>query len=162
MPAGVKRAQQVKPLDPGGLTLTAAEDGLGTYIKHEETGRVGILPHHLPAALVLPPCPGANVEGARCRVGGPGDWRLVLTTGADGVPVGRYDVIERGDGVRIFASLVHGGYVRTGPIRAAERLSSGRRGRFPAGSASGSRGAAQRPSSSMSRARSGCGRSACR
>lgn len=127
LPAGVKRAERVEPLDPGGLTLTVTEDGLGTYIEDEETGRVGILPHHLPAAGVLPPCPGANVEGSRCRVGGPGDWRLVLTTGADGVPVGSYDVIERGDGVRIFAGLVHGGYLHTGPIRAAERLSSGRR-----------------------------------
>ncbi len=39
----------VEPTDPGGVSLTAAE--YGTFVKHEASGRVGIIPHILPEPM---------------------------------------------------------------------------------------------------------------
>ena len=124
LPSTVKLADQVWPVDPGGVKVFSA--GLGTYVKDEESGRVGILPHHLPTRE-LAPCPGGAIEDERCRVGGPGDWRLVLTTGPFDVSVGPYDVVTRGDGVTVRAHLVPRGHIQYGAIRAVERISSGLR-----------------------------------
>ncbi len=69
--------EQIEPTDPGGLVLDSERGGLGTYVKHEPTGRVGIIPHVVPVKAV-PGCKGAaGAESARnCHLGSVEGWRL--------------------------------------------------------------------------------------
>ena len=57
MPKTVLKNAQVAPLDPGGLTLSAGDNA--TFVKHEASGRVGILQHILP----VPPIAGCKGAG---------------------------------------------------------------------------------------------------
>ena len=69
--------EQIEPTDPGGVVLDSESGGLGTFVKHEPTGRVGIIPHVAPARAV-PGCEGALGEesAANCLLGSPEDWRI--------------------------------------------------------------------------------------
>ena len=69
--------EQIEPTDPGGVVLNSERGGLGTYVKHEPTGRVGIIPHLVPAKEVRG-CKGALGEetATDCLLGSPDDWRI--------------------------------------------------------------------------------------
>ena len=69
--------EQIEPTDPGGVVLDSERGGLGTFVKHEPTGRVGIIPHVAPARAVRG-CEGALGEesAANCLLGSPEDWRI--------------------------------------------------------------------------------------
>jgi hypothetical protein len=53
------------PFDPGGVTMTTRDGGAGTFVKHEPSGRVGILHHVLPAP-VPPLCGGESNLSDQC------------------------------------------------------------------------------------------------
>ena len=59
----------IKPTNPGGLMLT--ESDYGTFVKHEASGRVGILPHVVPEPEVEIPDPPAPEAATIC---GPRYW----------------------------------------------------------------------------------------
>ena len=76
MPKTVLGNSQVAPLDPGGLTVSAGDNA--TYVKHEMSGRVGILQHIVP----VPPvdgCAGAANAASSCVLGAASDWTIDLT-----------------------------------------------------------------------------------
>ena len=100
--------------------------GAATYVKHEPTGRVGIIPNILPVAAT-PDCSGEAPNGEACLLGSPEDWSLVLTTGDGDAPVGA-GAIERGADVSVKVSLVGRNFVRTGTVATDISLSSGTRG----------------------------------
>ena len=53
------------PFDPGGVTMTTRDGGAGTFVKHETSGRVGILHHVLPAPG-MPLCGGESNLSDQC------------------------------------------------------------------------------------------------
>ncbi len=74
------------PFDPGGVTMTTSDGGAGTYVKHETSGRVGILHHILPAPA-MPLCGGESNLSDQCllapRFGLEITWQA---TGGDAAP----------------------------------------------------------------------------
>ena len=123
---GARNNPETIPLDPGGVTMTTIRKGAATYVKHEPTGRVGILSNILPVAAT-PDCSGEANEVDACVLGAPEDWEFVLTMGEDDAPVGS-EAIERGANVSVRVSLVGRSYVRTGTVATGISLSSGTRG----------------------------------
>ena len=81
--------EQIRITDPGGLTLDAEEDGIGTFVKHAATGRVGIIPHLVPVPA-LRGCSGpAGGESARnCHLGSALGWRLTASSSTVTRPTG--------------------------------------------------------------------------
>ncbi len=69
--------EQVEPTDPGGIVLDSERGGLATYVKHEPTGRVGIIPHVV-AARAIRGCQGAVGEASatNCHLGSPEGWSV--------------------------------------------------------------------------------------
>ncbi len=69
--------EQIEPTDPGGVVLDGERGGLATYVKHEPTGRVGIIPHVVPSRAI-PGCEGAAGEASatNCHLGSPEGWRV--------------------------------------------------------------------------------------
>ncbi len=123
---GARANPETKPFDPGGVTMTTIRRGAATYVKHEPTGRVGIIPNILPVAAT-PDCSGEAPNGEACLLGSPEDWSLVLTTGDGDAPVGA-GAIERGADVSVKVSLVGRNFVRTGTVATDISLSGGTRG----------------------------------
>ena len=74
------------PFDPGGVTMTTSDGGAGTFVKHETSGRVGILHHILPVP-VMPLCGGESNLSDQCllapRFGLEITWQA---TGGDAPP----------------------------------------------------------------------------
>ncbi len=128
LPLGVLRNEQTRPVDPGGLAFSTFEGGTATYAKHEPTGRVGILPHVLPAPAPAG-CSGPIEEAENCLLGGPGDWSFVLTTGPNDDPVSNARPIERGPETEVKVSLVGDAYLTTAStIRVSLLLAGATRG----------------------------------
>ena len=123
---GARDSPETTPFDPGGVTMTTTRRGAATYVKHEPTGRVGILSNILPVATT-PDCSGEAPNGEACLLGLPEDWSLVPTTGDNDAPVGS-EAIERGANVSVKVSLVGRNFVRTGTVATDISLSSGMRG----------------------------------
>ncbi len=116
---------QTKPVDPGGVTITSMKGGAASFVKHEATGRVGLLPHIFPEPQVG--CKGA--AGEPCIVGAASDWilvgRIVDSHGEFSGP------IEREPRKTLRVSLQRRGnadFVRIGTIIAAADLLGGERG----------------------------------
>ena len=123
---GVGDNAKTIPLDPGGVTMTTIPRGAATYVKHEPTGRVGIIPSILPVAAT-PGCSGEATEAEACLLGSPEDWSLALTTGDNDAPVGSTP-LERGADVSVKVSLVGGHYIRTASVATDVSISGGMRG----------------------------------
>ena len=81
--------EQIQPTDPGGVILDAERNGLGTYVKHEPTGRVGIIPHLVPTRAI-PGCSGQVGEASAidCHLGSPEGWRLEASPSSIVRPMG--------------------------------------------------------------------------
>jgi len=81
--------EQVEPTDPGGIVLDSERGGLGTYVKHEPTGRVGIIPHVV-AARAIRGCEGALGEesATNCHLGSPEGWRVSASASSVARPSG--------------------------------------------------------------------------
>ncbi len=81
--------EQFEPTDPGGIVLDSERGGLGTYVKHEPTGRVGIIPHVVPAKAIRG-CEGALREASatNCHLGSSEDWRITASTSSVTRPSG--------------------------------------------------------------------------
>ncbi len=123
---GARDSPETIPFDPGGVTITTSRNGAASFVKHEPTGRVGILPNILPMA-VTPGCSGEAAEDEACVLGSPEEWSLALTTGAGDAPVGA-EAIERGANGSVKVSLVGRNFVRTGTVATDISLSGGTRG----------------------------------
>ena len=86
IPKTVLGNAQVKPFDPGGLTLSTQKDGAATLVKHEASGRVGILQHIQPVPPVAG-CKGTAAAASSCVLGAASDWGLTATVMVKGKPV---------------------------------------------------------------------------
>ena len=100
IPKTVLKNAQVKPFDPGGVTLSpnpkpdeedavavaAAAAATATFVKHEASGRVGILQHILPVPPVAG-CKGQAAAASSCVLGAASDWGLTATVPVKGKPV---------------------------------------------------------------------------
>jgi len=108
--------EQVRPLNPGGVTIVSPEGGAASFIKHEPSGRVGIFPH-IQARPDPPPCAGERNLLNDCMLGTSfAAFEIVLRHGDEVVG----DAIVRGgaDGatyVVLTASLGGHGYVPVDP-----------------------------------------------
>ena len=60
--------EQVRPADPGGVTIVSPEGGAVSFIKHEPSGRVGLIPHIQPGPET-PPCAGGRNLLNDCLIG---------------------------------------------------------------------------------------------
>ena len=123
---GARDNPETTPLDPGGVTIATTRNGAATYVRHEPTGRVGIVPHIQPVAPTRG-CSGEASEADACVLGAPEDWEFVLTMGENDAPVGSTP-IERGADVSVKVSLVGGHYIRTASVAADVSISGGMRG----------------------------------
>lgn len=81
--------EQIEPTDPGGVVLDSERGGLGTFVKHEPTGRVGIIPHLVPAREIRG-CEGALGEesATNCHLGSPEGWRVSASGSSVTRPIG--------------------------------------------------------------------------
>ncbi len=81
--------EQFEPTDPGGIVLDSEQGGLATYVKHEPTGRVGIIPHVV-AARAIRGCEGAlgAASATDCHLGSPEDWRIAASASSVTRPSG--------------------------------------------------------------------------
>ena len=68
-----KAQPRVDPFDPGGLTVSPGDNA--TYVKHEATGRVGILQHIQPVPPITG-CKGGAAAASSCVLGAASDWGL--------------------------------------------------------------------------------------
>lgn len=73
-------AEQIDVTDPGGLEIDTPAGGIGTYVKHAATGRVGIIPRIVPAKPI-PGCSGmvGDESASDCHLGSSDGWRLTLS-----------------------------------------------------------------------------------
>ncbi len=80
IPKEAVAGDQIEPTDPGGVILDTPEDGIGTFVKHSPTGRVGIIPHLVPTRPIKG-CSGmVGTESAfDCHLGSPEDWRVTAS-----------------------------------------------------------------------------------
>ena len=76
---GARANPETIPPDPGGVTMRTIRKGAATYVKHEPSGRVGIIPHILPTEPI-PAC-GPRLQN-NCRVDASYSIGLSLTTPA--------------------------------------------------------------------------------
>ena len=104
---------RVRPIAPGGVTITSLEGGDASFVKHEMSGRVGIISHILPAPEV-PPCDAEENLRNNCELRG--SYEIVLKSG-DAV-VGS-DIVRGGDDGQTYfivtASLAGSGYIPIDP-----------------------------------------------
>ena len=118
VPAEVLGFEQTRPTDPGGVTITSPEGGAASFIRHEPSGRVAILPHISPRPDP-PPCAGERNLLNDCMIGASfAAFEIVLRRGDEILG----DAIVRGgaDGetyVVITASLGGHGYVPIDPSK---------------------------------------------
>lgn len=73
-------AEQIDVTDPGGLEIDTPAGGIGTYVKHAATGRVGIIPRIVPAKPIEG-CSGmvGDETASDCHLGSSDGWRLTLS-----------------------------------------------------------------------------------
>ena len=130
IPKTVLKNAQVKPFDPGGLTLSTQKDGAATFVKHEASGRVGILQHIQPVPPVSG-CKGAAAAASSCVLGAASDWGLTATVLVKGKPVSvAGTTIKRAaeageDEYDVTVTLVGKNFVLTGMSPAATATLSG-------------------------------------
>ncbi len=103
MPKTVLGNTQVAPLDPGGLTVSTGDNA--TYVKHEMTGRVGILQHIQPTPPVSA-CGGMANTSNNCVLNAM--YHITMMTD-DTPPKAVGASIERGAADAIEVSLGLGG-----------------------------------------------------
>ena len=106
--------EQVEPTDPGaGIVLSSLEDGLATFVKQPSTGRVGIIPHVVPAKPVQPCSGRAGSESASdCHLGSVKNWRLSVNPSSVTRPTGAQNPKE------VVVTLHGEGFVVTGDVAA--------------------------------------------
>ncbi len=109
--------EQIVPTDPGGIVVDREEDGFGTFVKHEPTGRVGIIPHIVPTRPIRG-CSGmATEESARdCHLGSPEGWRVSASPSSVTRPTGSQQSRE------VIVKLHGENFVRTGQVTARARV----------------------------------------
>ena len=74
------------PFDPGGVTFVSTEGGAATFIKHDPSGRVGVLPHILPGQDFLGECGGSMNVRDKCLLAA--KYEIIVTRpGSDGKAV---------------------------------------------------------------------------
>ena len=80
VPKEAMDGEQVDVTDPGGVELDTPPGGIGTYVRHAPSGRVGIIPRIVPTRQ-LPGCSGMVGEETAndCHLGSSDDWRLTLS-----------------------------------------------------------------------------------
>lgn len=80
IPKEAVEVEQIDVTDPGGVEIDTPAGGIGAYVKHVPTGRVGIIPRIVPARPI-PGCSGmAGEESAGdCHLGTSDDWRLTVS-----------------------------------------------------------------------------------
>lgn len=117
IPKSAAGNEQIVPTDPGGLVIDREEDGLGTYVKHTPTGRVGIIPHVVPARPIKG-CSGmAHEETATdCHLGSPEGWRVSASPSSVVRPAGGQQSRE------VVVKLYGQNFVRTGQVAARAAL----------------------------------------
>ena len=101
MPKTVLGNKQVAPLNPGGLTVSAGDNA--TYVKHEMTGRVGILQHIVPTPPVSA-CGGMENTSNNCVLNA-----MYSITMTDGAMMAVGASVERGATADIVVTLGLGG-----------------------------------------------------
>lgn len=113
MPKDVAGNEQIVPTDPGGVVIDREEDGVGTFVKHEPSGRVGIIPHVLPTRPIKG-CSGmADEETATdCRLGSPEGWRLTANPSRVTRPLGNAQPVQ------VIVRLYGENFVLTGQLAA--------------------------------------------
>ena len=69
--------EQIDVTDPGGVEIVTPSGGIGTYVRHAPTGRVGIIPRIVPTRPV-PGCSGmvGEASASDCHLGSSDGWRL--------------------------------------------------------------------------------------
>ena len=104
---------QVQPVAPGGVTITSVEGAAASFVKHEMSGRVGIIPHIVPVPEV-PRCAVEDNLTNNCELRA--SYRIVLKHGDE---VFGEDIVRGGeDGATYFivtASLAGSGYIPIDP-----------------------------------------------
>lgn len=112
MPKTVLGNTQVAPLDPGGLTVSTGDNA--TYVKHETTGRVGILQHIQPTPPVSA-CGGPMNVSNRCVLHA--NYTITMTmppaTGDIQVPVGASVERDAADPIEVTLGLGGTGFIDT-------------------------------------------------
>ena len=71
---------QIDVTDPGGVEIDTPAGGIGTYVKHVPTGRVGIIPRIVPARPIAG-CSGmvGAASASDCHLGSSDGWRLSVS-----------------------------------------------------------------------------------
>lgn len=89
IPKEAVTGDQIEPTDPGGVILDTPEGGIGTYVKHPPTGRVGIIPRVVPTRPIKA-CSGmVGTESAfDCHLGSPESWRVTARPSSVVRPLG--------------------------------------------------------------------------
>lgn len=104
------------PTDPGGLVVRSVEGGAATFVKHEPTGRVGIIPHIVPGKP-LPACSGAaDDRTAECVLGTSAGWSLTASPSEVTRPVADADDVE------VTVTLAGAKFITTGTVAATANL----------------------------------------
>jgi hypothetical protein len=81
------------PFDPGGVTFISTEGGAASFIKHDPSGRVGILPHILPGPE-FGECGGSMNVRDNCLLSA--EYEVIVTRpGSDGTAVDVGESITR-------------------------------------------------------------------
>ncbi len=80
IPKAAVEAEQIDVTDPGGLEIDTPRGGIGTYVKHVPTGRVGIIPR-IVLARPIPGCSGmaGTASASDCHLGTSDGWRLSVS-----------------------------------------------------------------------------------
>ena len=71
---------QIDVTDPGGVEIDTPADGIGTYVRHVPTGRVGIIPRIVPTRPI-PGCSGmvGEASASDCHLGSSDGWGLSVS-----------------------------------------------------------------------------------
>lgn len=80
LPKDAAGADRIDVTDPGGVEIDTPRGGIGAYVKHVPTGRVGIIPRIVPARPV-PGCSGmvGAASATDCHLGTSDGWRLTVS-----------------------------------------------------------------------------------
>lgn len=87
--------EQIDVTNPGGVILDSPSGSVATYVKHEPTGRVGIIPHLVPTKPI-PGCSGmvTSESAMDCHLGSLEDWQLRASPSSVDRPTGSQPVKE--------------------------------------------------------------------
>ena len=106
MPKTVLGNSQVAPLDPGGLTVSAGDNA--TYVKHEMTGRVGILQHIVPTPPVAA-CGGKANTSNNCVLNAM--YSITMMAGTPAKAVGASVERDADDPITVSLGLGGSGFI---------------------------------------------------